>query len=125
MKTIIIIFVASWSVFLLLAAFHHTMQAVMGYQWWYRRIYLYTPHWRFTRRVKFFFSGHVCEVCRRRHYTHPARMNLDIHHKTYRHLWWEWLHLKDLEVLCRFHHTEEHEAEHVTPVMRQVYGRTK
>lgn len=70
-----------------------------GYRWWYRNKYLLMPSWRFSRKVKFFWSGYKCKRCK-------SRTRLDVHHKTYQHLWWEWLFPWELEVLCRQHHVE-------------------
>lgn len=99
----ILIFVISFIVLILLHLIHEAIEKIMGRRWWYRTIYLRTPHWRFTRQVKFFLSGKKCQRCDCRY----AYM-LDVHHKTYQHIWWEWLFPQDLEVLCRQHHVMEH-----------------
>src|SRR5688572_4740330 len=73
----------------------------VGYSWWHRNVYLHSPHWKLVRRIKLRLSGHKCSVCGTTH-------RLDVHHKNYKHLWWEWLFLDDLQVLCRTHHRQEH-----------------
>lgn len=101
MITILLILGISLIVMTLLVIVHTAIQVVMGYRWYYRHIYLWTPHWRFTRQVKFLFSGKRCRIC-------GATHSLDVHHREYTHKWWEWLYLGDLEVLCRQHHIAEH-----------------
>lgn len=81
--------------------FHITVQRIKGYKWWYRNVYLRTPHWRFVRRVKLFLAGHKCQHCN-------ERRRLDIHHKSYEHIWLEELFPWELEVLCRYHHSMKH-----------------
>lgn len=101
--TLYLILLITTAVFILLQFVHRTLQKVMGYKSWYRNIYLRTWHWRFTRKVKFFFSGRKCKACGR-----SRGVMIDVHHRDYSHKWWEWLYLNDLEVLCRYHHTKEH-----------------
>jgi ABC-type proline/glycine betaine transport systems, periplasmic components len=102
----LLIIIISLFVLILLRLVHQAIQKVMGYKWWYQSIYLWTPHWRFTRWVKFLISGRKCSVpgCTMTHY-------VDVHHKgrkAYDNIWWEWLHPNDLDVLCRHHHILEH-----------------
>ncbi len=97
-----LIIIISLIVFVLLRLVHTALQKIMGYRWWYRTIYLRTPHWRLMRRLKFLLYGRKCRVC-------GIRKLLDVHHREYTHSpWWEWLDLSELEVLCRVHHIMEH-----------------
>jgi len=61
--------------------------------------YLRSPTWAAKRRQKLFEAGYVCEKC-------GGDCKLDVHHKTYAHLFDE--PLTDLIVLCRYCHKVEH-----------------
>jgi 5-methylcytosine-specific restriction endonuclease McrA len=66
---------------------------------WYRHLYLESNHWkRKARRIRR-LAGYKCQKCGK------ARP-LDVHHKTYKRLFWEWD--RDLEALCRTCHRKEH-----------------
>jgi hypothetical protein len=97
-------------IFWLLSVFHRAVQKIKGYKWWYRNVYLWTPHWRFTRKVRLLLSGYQCQKCSKIRLTEQEKHfhSLDVHHRTYRHIWWEWLFFWDLMVLCRYHHSQEH-----------------
>lgn len=86
-----------------------------GFKWFYRNVYLHTWHWRFVRWLKFKQVGRNCQKCNKGQRAFYKALNyqtgepiLDVHHLTYKHLWWEFLHLNDLQVLCRYHHNQEH-----------------
>ena len=81
-------------------------RSVMGYRDFYRKVYLHTLHWKFVRWLKFQQVGRKCKLCSAMKIkgTYP----IDVHHKTYKHMWMEMFFLNDLEVLCRYHHEMEH-----------------
>jgi 5-methylcytosine-specific restriction endonuclease McrA len=69
----------------------------VAWKWWYRKFYLTSVHWRFTRWRKktlmLFTKGSVrCEKCGSERYLH-------IHHITYKRLGRE--RMSDLQVICR------------------------
>lgn len=99
--TIIIITAISLIIWGLWRGFNRWLIRWWGYRLWYRLVYLNLPSWKFSRRVKFFVSGRKCRVCGARHL-------LDVHHRSYHFLYWEWLFPWTLEVLCRKHHVEAH-----------------
>lgn len=70
-------------------------------RWFYRNIYLHTPHWRRVRRRALENAEHTCQAwgC------HWRYGSLDVHHLLYR-LWQE--QPNDLAVLCRTHHLRIH-----------------
>lgn len=65
---------------------------------WYSQIYLKSWHWKRVRRIKLFLGRNRCEVC-------GTKEQLEIHHLTYKWLWWElpW----HLQILCHKHHEQE------------------
>lgn len=73
----------------------------INWQWWYRHIYLRSPHWQFMKwwkKLWFRITHHgalYCEKCLR-----PNR--LVIHHVTYKRLGRE--RMSDLQVVCFFCH---------------------
>lgn len=72
----------------------------ISWQWWYRNIYLHSPHWSFTRWWKklVFFITHgavYCEKC-------GSERRLQIHHIHYRHIGHERLY--DLQIICKLCH---------------------
>jgi hypothetical protein len=98
---IILIVSITTAIFILLELVHALIRRIAGRRWWYRNVYLWTPHWRLTRRWLLLLYGHKCHVCGALHY-------LDVDHKTYAHMWWEWLFFWDMQVLCRQHHVQKH-----------------
>ncbi len=93
-------------VFVLLNRIFKFIISIAGYPWFYWNVYLHTPHWKFTKWLKKKIYGRYCEKCKR--WTGDI---VDIHHISYAHKWWEFLHLRDLQVLCRAHHEEEHRKQ--------------
>ena len=62
------------------------------------RAYMHSPEWQEVRRRKFDQVGERCQRCGKwRHQLESPRI-LQVHHKTYKRLFHEWL--SDLEVLC-------------------------
>jgi len=80
---------------------NRSIRKLIGREAWYRNYYLAMPSWRFARRVKFFLNGRRCQVC-------GSPYSLDVHHKSYRFLWLEWLFPFTLEILCRPCHNRRH-----------------
>jgi len=102
--TILIIFSLSLFIFTLLQqVFYFTIQW-KSYKWFYWNVYLKSYHWKFVRWLKFRQVGRRCEKCG--HIT--SKTPIDVHHRTYKHIWWEMFYLNDLQVLCRYHHLKEH-----------------
>lgn len=62
--------------------------------------YLRTEHWRITRLRMFKRVGKRCQQC-------GATDKIQVHHTSYRHLWYEWQ--ADLRVLCATCHEIEHD----------------
>lgn len=69
---------------------------------WYRSVYLKSVHWQDLRYKKLDKAGYQCEKCG------AKNVILDTHHKTYKRLGFELM--RDLEVLCRSCHNEEHDV---------------
>jgi hypothetical protein len=69
------------------------------YQHWYRNLYLYSNHWLKKASKIRKLAGYKCEGC-------GKAKRLDVHHKTYKRLFWEWN--MDLLALCRECHGKEH-----------------
>lgn len=92
-----------WSVFFwaCLYLLFEALEKLMGRRAFYRKVYLFTPSWRFSRKVIFFWKGRKCSRC-------GSTRFLDVHHTTYAHLWWEWLFFWEMDVLCRSCHISEH-----------------
>lgn len=67
---------------------------------WYKQGYLYSSNWRAKRRRILQRAGHRCEKC-------GVGGRLDIHHRTYERLRYEWP--EDLQALCRPCHKRAHE----------------
>lgn len=97
---LVVIFL-SFVFFLLWRLVNRLIVRIFGWRWFYRNVYLRMPSWRLARRVKFLVSGRRCARC-------GTRRNLDVHHRSYRHLWREWLYPQELQVLCRRHHVRLH-----------------
>ena len=74
-------------------------------QFFYRRIYLHTPYWRWIRSLVGRRAHWKCEVRGCGFHGH----NLNAHHIKY-HLWLEWLNLNNLVYLCPWHHAEVHKG---------------
>lgn len=96
--------------FMVFEIYRSGVQAFKDYVGWsvfHRRYYLNTWHWKLVKKLKRKFSKYRCEVC-------GQSWGLDLHHKTYDHIWWEFFFLNDLAWLCRKHHLmadkERHEA---------------
>lgn len=67
-------------------------------RYYYRNVYLLSEHWKKLKKNKLKESP-ICEIC-------GASKNLDVHHLRYKNLYD--VELKDLQTLCRKHHTNEH-----------------
>jgi hypothetical protein len=75
-------------------------------RWFYRKVYLRTPYWRWVRRVIGRKYGWNCQAkgCEVR------GCNLDAHHTSYDVLWLEWLFPGKVKWLCRKHHDWIHKG---------------
>jgi 5-methylcytosine-specific restriction endonuclease McrA len=62
--------------------------------------YLKTSHWQLKKMEAERAAGEECALC-------GSAKNLNVHHKRYDKLSWEWL--SDLTVLCRTCHAKHHE----------------
>lgn len=100
MITLLIFLLTTLAFILLQNAFQFVIDR-KGYQWFYRNVYLRTPHWRFVRWIKRRL-GYRCRDC-------DSHFRLDLHHLSYDHKWWEFIYLNDVVWLCRQHHFAEHE----------------
>ena len=70
---------------------------------WYRRVYLHSDHWLALRMWALERAAYRCERCRR---PRTALRPLDVHHKSYAHLFAE--RPSDVRVLCRECHEQDH-----------------
>lgn len=68
---------------------------------WYRNVYLRSDHWHAVRQWALLVDRHRCRECGRG----GRGITLDVHHRTYEHLWAE--RPEDLETLCRQCHREK------------------
>lgn len=77
-------------------------------RWWYRNVYLRSPHWKKLRRRALMYAGHKCITC-------GSKVRLEVHHLRYVDergksiLWHE--RMSDLAVLCHKHHRGFHPTE--------------
>lgn len=85
-------------------------------KWFYRNVYLHTPYWHWLRVKVGERSNFKCEVdgCR------VVGHNLNAHHTTYNHLWFEWLFLWQMVWLCPPHHSMTHGGA----TLKYRHGRT-
>lgn len=75
------------------------------YRWWYRNIYLWSPHWRLFRAYAIRKVGHRCEA------VGCLEINrLDVHHLSYAHLGHETM--NDVRVVCRYHHVHSRDVKY-------------
>lgn len=84
------------------------IKRLLGNSQWYRARYCFMPSWKFSRQVKFFWSGKRCKKC-------GTRQRIDVHHLHYQILnrpilFWEFLFPWELRVLCRDCHSREHDG---------------
>jgi len=63
--------------------------------------FLKTSYWAVVREYVLESRGGCCAIC-------PSKKNLNVHHKTYIHHFYEHAHLEDLIVLCRECHAKFH-----------------
>ena len=77
------------------------LQWVMPRRAFYRRVYLFTDHWKRTAAEARVRAGHRCDRCGAR----AGYRALECHHIVY-HLWHE-KHI-DIQVLCRSCHKKIH-----------------
>lgn len=84
----------------------HVLQFILPRQFWYRRFYLRSRHWREISKLKKEFMKYRCEVCKRRQYNPEWYVTLDVYNLTCAHIWDE--RLSDLQVLCRQCHERIH-----------------
>ena len=63
--------------------------------------FLQTDYWKFISNYKKHLANRLCQHCR-------STKKLEVHHTTYAHLGYEYLHLSDLIVLCHKCHKKEH-----------------
>lgn len=75
------------------------LQFFMDRQAWYRRCYLASAHWQRRSRRARRLAGYRCQRC-------GAERPLDVHHKSYRRLFWEFD--RDLIAVCRRCHEKIH-----------------
>lgn len=77
-------------------------------RFWYRRLYLFTRHWRKRATQARIDAGFECQDCGERR-TRNNFIVLDVHHLSYSRLWRE--SPCDLMVLCRRCHDRLHRRE--------------
>ena len=107
---IIVIGTILWSLACILAA---VFSAWVGHnRWIYRNIYLRTPYWRWIRKQVAERADYKCQAVN----CLDFGKTMDAHHTTYRIMLFEWLFLKKMVYLCRFHHNITH--NHQTIVLR-------
>lgn len=63
--------------------------------------FIKSRYWKLVRMWVRKRDGYKCTTC-------GSRVNLQVHHLTYKHHYREHLHLQDLTTLCRRHHEEQH-----------------
>lgn len=78
------------------------LQFVLPRRFWYRRVYLFTDHWKRTAAEARVRAGHRCDRCGARAGYRP----LETHHRSYDNLWHE--RDTDLQVLCHVCHFKLH-----------------
>jgi hypothetical protein len=74
-------------------------------KWWYRNIYLNTPHWKRVRLMALKRDRYQCTIC----YAKGTHKNpLQVHHKTYQFIHFEDRHLHTVQTVCRRCHKRLH-----------------
>jgi len=101
---VFVVFFISTTLWFLAKGINNFAKKKRGYRWWYRKMYMKSPTWKFTRKVIRFLRGSRC----REKGTHGGA--LQVHHKRYSNaiLWWGFLMPWNFEVLCENHHRKRH-----------------
>lgn len=75
-------------------------------KWFYNHVYLRTPYWKAIRKEVGARAGWFCQARK----CGLSGYGLEVHHTTYRILWFEWLFPDKLVYLCRKHHQMTHDG---------------